>query len=59
MKTMQESEFDKMEFDVPVEKCDHSDIVKLYQQATHTDYGCRSCGVKCMDLDLFKKCRKS
>lgn len=55
MEKMQETEFDQI---VPVcefSECDHSQIVKIYYLATHSDYGCKKCKMKSLNLDTFKK----
>ena len=53
MEHMQEYDFDNIQFDTPVEECDHSYVVKLYDDDTFTDYGCASCGAKSSDPDDF------
>lgn len=50
---MQESEFDKIEFQTKPENCTKHEFAKLYDQATHSDYGCVHCGMKTLTPEQF------
>ena len=51
MEKMQEDYFDNIK--KSNEKCPPHEIVKLYINGTHTDYGCKKCKIKSLDLTVF------
>ena len=52
MKHMQEKEFNKLE---PIDgKCPPHKVVKLYDNGTHSDYGCLRCKMKSLILEDFE-----
>ena len=52
MTHMQEEEFDKIE--KSNEKCPPHEVVKLYYDGTHSDYGCVKCKMKSLILEDFE-----
>lgn len=53
MERMQEEEFDKLKkSNKPCPKGQH-EVVKLYYLGTHSDYGCKKCGVKSYNVEDF------
>lgn len=55
MEKMQEKEFDDIPQKNSVEECKEHEVVKLYYLGTHSDYGCKKCKLKSLDLNVFKK----
>jgi len=49
---MQEDEFDKIK--KSDEKCPPHEVVKLYYEGTHSDYGCVKCKMKSLILSDFE-----
>ena len=47
----QEDEFEKIRPICKPSECDHSEVVKLYVNSWHTDYGC----LKCKMTSYFKE----
>ena len=47
----QEDEFEKIQAVCKPSECDHSELVKLYVNSAHTDYGC----LKCKMTSYFKE----
>ena len=58
MRKMQERDFDLIEKSCEVEVCSHPEIVKLYDNGTHTDYGCTQCKLKSLENDAFERVGK-
>ena len=53
MQHMQEKEFDK--FEKIDGKCPPHEVVKIYDEGTHSDYGCIKCKMKSLILSDFDK----
>ena len=52
MQHMQEDVFDKLE--KSRDKCPPHEVVKLYSEGTHTDYGCIKCKLKSLIIKDFE-----
>lgn len=53
MQHMQEEKFEIIKKKNEICKKDEHDVVKLYINGTHTDYGCVICGMKSLMLTDF------
>jgi hypothetical protein len=54
MEHMKEEDFDKIPQTTEFGKCKH-EVVKLYINGTHSDYGCIKCKLKSLVLEDFEK----
>lgn len=55
MRKMEQEEFDKLKFDRNPKDCNHPEIVRIYFQGAHTDYGCVACGLSHTNKEVFEK----
>ena len=53
MEKMQEKDFDELEPTCQMEQCKHERVIKLYENATHCDYGCLDCHYKSFRKEDF------
>ena len=55
MEKMQEKEFDEMIKSANPAACKKHCFIKLYELGTHSDYGCKYCGLKTLTPEKFEK----
>ena len=55
MRKIDQEEFDRLEFDRSPKDCVHPEVVRIYYQGSHIDYGCVACGLSHTNKRVFDK----